>query len=577
VAIKVMHRELAQEGSYAARFHREARAASRLDHPNSLRVMDFGQEPDGLLYIAMEYVEGRDLYTLMREDWPLSDARIIDILSQALGALATAHEMGVVHRDLKPENIMVQRGKSDDGHKVDVVKVCDFGIAKINEEGEGDKAGGRKLTTQGVVIGTPEYMSPEQARGEKLDARSDIYSMGVILYHLITGRVPFEADTALATVLKHVTEAPPAPSSLFAGVNPRLEAIALKAIEKQRDSRFQDCRAMRADLKSALDAARPTFEGRVPAFLPRASGQTDAHAQTLADTSQPPGHVPPPAMVPPVQTRNAELTPHGAAPARASTPPQYSVPPPAKRPLSTSMVVAGMAVVAVVGLFARQSYYRLQRSAERLERAERTSNTVADPPPVSTAPGPSATPLFTVTTPTASAVVELRNNNVNVTLRTPSSAHAPSANAPAVAPEIPPAPPPAPTPSAVPSAAVPAPTATVPIVPAPPPFSADACDIQVGPVRANGSVNAANLSWSTSDVRKCVYNALKARGTAYNGSVSVRYLFSDQGAFERAVPDAAGLPQASTCLGNLQGKLRTATGDITGAPAFTVGVNVACK
>src|SRR4029078_13072783 len=140
---------------------------------NSIRVIDFGEEPDGLLYIAMEYVEGRDLYRVIHEDWPLSHADLGDIVMQALAAIAVAHEMGVIHRDLKPENLMILRAKNDEEKDAYLVKVCDFGIAKITEADEDNPAGGvpgRKLTTQGLVVGTPEYMSPEQAKGEKLDA-----------------------------------------------------------------------------------------------------------------------------------------------------------------------------------------------------------------------------------------------------------------------------------------------------------------------------------------------------------------------------------------------------------------------
>jgi len=129
VAIKVMHGELARDPMFAARFHREAKAASRLDHPNSIRILDYGQDDDGLLYIAMEYLDGRDLSHLIVQDWPLSNARIVDLLSQALGAIAVAHDMGITHRDLKPENIMVLERRTDDGALIDVVKVCDFGIA----------------------------------------------------------------------------------------------------------------------------------------------------------------------------------------------------------------------------------------------------------------------------------------------------------------------------------------------------------------------------------------------------------------------------------------------------------------
>jgi len=199
VAIKVMHGELAADPTYAARFHREAKAVSRLDHPNLIRVLDYGQEADGLLYIAMEFLDGRDLFSVIEEEWPLTHERIVDILSQALSALAEAHDAGVLHRDLKPENIMLLRRKAEDGTPTDIVKVCDFGIAKIVEEAEARPAsprpGGRKLTAAGLVVGTPGYMAPEQARSEPCDARSDLYSVGVILYQLLTRRLPFEGNT----------------------------------------------------------------------------------------------------------------------------------------------------------------------------------------------------------------------------------------------------------------------------------------------------------------------------------------------------------------------------------------------
>src|SRR5262249_18595714 len=151
-------------------------------------------------YIAMEFAGGRDLYTVLHEEL-LSPARIADILSQALAAIAVAHDMGVLHRDLKPENVMVLRGTNDEGNPIDIVKVCDFGIAKIMEVAEEQQGDGRKLSGLGVVMGTPHYMSPEHARGDEVDARSDIYAMGVILYQLLTGRTPFEGS-AVRVMLK---------------------------------------------------------------------------------------------------------------------------------------------------------------------------------------------------------------------------------------------------------------------------------------------------------------------------------------------------------------------------------------
>ena len=248
LALKVLHRQLAGEPMFAARFLREAQAASRIDHPSSMRVVDFGEEPDGLLYIAMEYVDGRTLAQVIEEDAPLPVARIVDIASQALAALAVAHDLGVVHRDLKPENIMIIEGSDDEGRVHDLVKVCDFGVAKLLEGG----ARGPSVTAQGVVVGTPEYMSPEQARGESLDARSDIYAMGVLLFQLMTGKVPFDSSTAFGTALMHVNDEPTRPRILNPRVDSRLEKICLKAMRKRPDDRHASARELRSELRALL-------------------------------------------------------------------------------------------------------------------------------------------------------------------------------------------------------------------------------------------------------------------------------------------------------------------------------------
>jgi serine/threonine protein kinase len=249
VALKILHREMEQNAGFVEGFKLEAQAASRLEHPNSVRVLDFGEDVNGALFIVMEYVEGRDLLRCLEEDGPFSAERAIDVMSQILDALAVAHSLGIVHRDLKPENVVV-RTLVIDGIEKELVTVCDFGIAQFSAT----RLGASTSTVEvGMVVGTPAYMPPEQARAEEQDARSDIYSAGVVLFQLLTLHLPFEADDAMAVAYKHCSEPPPRPSQ-FGAVSPALEEICLKALSKAREARYQTAREMRNALQRALNA-----------------------------------------------------------------------------------------------------------------------------------------------------------------------------------------------------------------------------------------------------------------------------------------------------------------------------------
>ena len=242
VAVKVIRNELVTSDDVVRRFQREARAASTLDHPNIVTVYDLGQADDGTLYIAMEFIDGRSLKETIRREGPLSPDLVVDILRQVAAGLGVAHEKQIVHRDLKSQNLMLTNGA--DGHVV--VKLVDFGIAKTFDEPA-------QLTEVGFVLGTPHYMSPEQAAGQPVDHRADIYSLGVILYEMLVGDVPFSEASTTSILVKVVTEAPQPPSRRRADltVPAYLEAIAMKCLEKDPDKRFQSADELAAALEPA--------------------------------------------------------------------------------------------------------------------------------------------------------------------------------------------------------------------------------------------------------------------------------------------------------------------------------------
>jgi eukaryotic-like serine/threonine-protein kinase len=243
VAIKTLHAHLSKDPSVLARFHRECGTVAQLEHPNTIKFYDFGATADGTLYIAMEFVAGRSLGDVI-QDGPISSERVVKIMRQVCGALDEAHMQGVIHRDLKPENVVL----TDRAGETDFVKVLDFGIAARTESADAQKEA--KLTQQGMVLGTPPYMSPEQFTGQSLDARSDIYSLAVMSYELLTGKLPFEADTPWQWATQHMT-AQPIPFEVSApakNIPDTMRKAILRGLSKDRDQRPSTAREFFAEL-----------------------------------------------------------------------------------------------------------------------------------------------------------------------------------------------------------------------------------------------------------------------------------------------------------------------------------------
>ncbi len=318
VAVKVLFPEFANDPSFVERFRREAKAAANLNHPNIVGIYDWGQE-QGTYYIVMEYVVGRSMADVMRSTGRLSPDRAAEIASDVAEALSSAHNAGLVHRDIKLGNIIV----SDDGQ----VKVADFGIATALARRTGDN-----LTHIGSVMGTATYFSPEQAQGKALDGRSDLYSLGVVLYEMIVGKPPFTADTSTAVAVKHVQERPLAPSLLGVSVMESLEAIILKLLAKNPANRYPKAEDLRADLQRYLAGAHsiPTRTGQSPRVR---TGERPATASPAPPVPAAPAAgrprtgpvatAPPPSGGPPTGPR-AQVP---AAPGPGPGPPPQYVPP----------------------------------------------------------------------------------------------------------------------------------------------------------------------------------------------------------------------------------------------------------
>jgi serine/threonine-protein kinase len=247
VAIKILADDFARKADLVARFMQEAKAASKIGHENIIDITDFGETASGSVFFVMEFLDGGDLAHHIRQSGPMPFPRVRYIMNQICRALGAAHSKGIIHRDLKPENIYLIEREG----KPDFVKILDFGIAKMNAL---DSEGGARLTRTGMIFGTPEYMSPEQARGDRPDHRVDIYAAGCILYEMLTGDVPFHAESFMGVLTKHMFETPEPPSVRCPEVPiaPEVEAVVLRALAKDREQRFQTMKEMALALEACI-------------------------------------------------------------------------------------------------------------------------------------------------------------------------------------------------------------------------------------------------------------------------------------------------------------------------------------
>lgn len=253
VALKILRAELAGKGEIVTRFQQEAISASRIKHPNVLDVFDFGQLENGRFFLAMEFLEGNDLADELSKRRVLGVSSGIRIALQMCRALAAAHESGVVHRDMKPENVFLQR--TGDGEEI--VKIVDFGIAQLRSKDAEATQTKRRLTRTGMIFGTPEYMAPEQASGKHADPRSDIYSVGIIMYEMFTGAVPFTGDTFLGVLAKHLSDPTPLMHEICPelGISSSLQSVIMHALEKDPGARYQTMFEFAQAISTSTDAA----------------------------------------------------------------------------------------------------------------------------------------------------------------------------------------------------------------------------------------------------------------------------------------------------------------------------------
>jgi len=413
-ALKVIAPELLTDQLFVKRFKHEAVITRRLQHPNAVRVDDIDEAEDGRPYIVMEFIDGKSLKKLIREEGPLPVERVLSIIRQSALALEAAHKLGMVHRDIKPDNIALV--DTPDG---EMVKVLDFGIAKVKEARMGEAAG-MTLTGAGVVIGTPQYMSPEQAmgkRGDELDGRADLYSLGVVMYQMLTADLPFKADTTMEMLLAHMQK-PPAPIGVLhpeLAVPEDVANLAMRLLEKNRDNRPASARALvqeierlENDLKNPIMTRRVTTDDMMLAGDNRGAGAMDPGS--MPGRQQPPApppvrpqqQSPAPPVRPPVQPQAPAVVRPPVLP-----PVQVMVPQHPKAPESRWGMWAAL-IVLLLGVGGGGLYIATRPSPQQQEI---NSN---NPPPNN----PTSSPNLQTTTTTSTTQTQEPPGNLNNTEKT---------------------------------------------------------------------------------------------------------------------------------------------------------------
>jgi len=415
VAVKLLRPDILGNQMLLRRFNAEAEAVAKLSHPNTVNIYDFGQDTDGTLFIAMEYIEGRSLRTVVQHEAPLGPRRALAIAGQVAASLADAHAHAIVHRDLKPDNVMLQ----DRGRERDIARVLDFGIAKLRDDTRATQVA---MTQQGDMLGTPQYMAPEQIRAEAIDGRTDIYALGCLIYEMVTARLPHEAPTVMALLSKHLLEQPVPPSQRWPelGLPIELDRLIQGAMAKDPGARPPTMEAFgeqiaallamqppdpRSAPRAAATPAAPTMftphgiatggppsspgaPGALPASTPIAYSSLSSLSSSPAPSSVPLPPVMPIGPVGPVMPTGPGAGDPGGAP------PRFAIPPPPSRKKAIVALTAILAVgaVAVGGIVAT-------RSMGSATRSPGDASSPADRDPWDNAPTPAPDPWGQAPTP----------------------------------------------------------------------------------------------------------------------------------------------------------------------------------